>query len=830
MSTETIIYLLGIVATAWAVTFALRALPFVIFAGRRRPLPRWVERFGDLVSPVIIAGLIVYSYSGMEWWTAWPYLAGALTVGLQLWKGNALASIIAGTALYMSLLAFGAPPPSPAEGGDDGGATLSAYAVQGDARVTIDFHAPQRGWLDLLQLSLPEPLSDSLAAATVDVIGRGPRPLSQLAKLENGRLTFRNLDLRPDNGIDLRMVFPGANIQKPLFFKASWLMSTPPLPDSVQGKAYIVHRPRQGEPRPGESAEQTLLRAEREGLAYTATARLVRRPPVRRRRFDARALGLKGDGSTDDTKALNDAIQRLYEEGGGEIDFRKGTFCIRTAHLKSHVYLHIAADATIRALPGMDEPEDAWFKDVSHNAGNGSLDETPYDPYGNYMTKQDVGHSFFRNCMFFAQREEDIRIYGQGRLTGAGVIDTGNGVMGNPRGRRADKMFAFKLCRDIEVGGEGCRPDMWYDKEADEPAYIMPDGSLSVAENRKMLDIDQAGHFFILATGTDNIRVHDVYCGRASTNRARDIFDFMACSDVHVANVYSRVNGDDIVKLGSDCSLGFTRKSSGVYVRNIVGDTNCNLFQIGSETADDITDVYVDNILVLATNKAGFSISSNDGGRVARVFLNSGKTGSLHHRSEMHRTRTPLFLSISNRGRVVGTTVRPYRFRFNKGDELRHELLVTNRSIGHVEDIDLRHVDCDEVYAGSSYYNKTRWKPFDGSQPESTPIIAGFKVPDSEMVEGGLDFTLPDGRMTGYIERVRLEDWRITVKGGHPAGDARRQCPEIGVGKFNIRDLNIQPSYGLWARHVRGLALVDVTFRAEKPDGRPEVVLDDVEK
>ena len=105
MPSDNTLYLISVVATAWAVTFALRALPFVLFAGRKRPLPRAVARFGDLVSPVIIAGLIVYSYSGLAWRTAWPYLAGALTVGLQIWKGNPLSSILAGTALYMALLA-----------------------------------------------------------------------------------------------------------------------------------------------------------------------------------------------------------------------------------------------------------------------------------------------------------------------------------------------------------------------------------------------------------------------------------------------------------------------------------------------------------------------------------------------------------------------------------------------------------------------------------------------------------------------------------------------------------------------------------------------------
>ncbi len=104
---ERILYTAGVVAVAWAVTFALRSLPFVLFAGRGREVPPSIERFGAVISPVIIAGLIVYSYSGLEWRTAWPYLAGLLTVGLQIWKGNPLASIIAGTVLYMCLLNAG---------------------------------------------------------------------------------------------------------------------------------------------------------------------------------------------------------------------------------------------------------------------------------------------------------------------------------------------------------------------------------------------------------------------------------------------------------------------------------------------------------------------------------------------------------------------------------------------------------------------------------------------------------------------------------------------------------------------------------------------------
>lgn len=102
-----VVKMLVIIATGWAITFALRALPFVAFSGGGRPAPKWAERFGVIASPVIIAALIVYSYSGLEWRTAWPYLAGVVTIAFQLWRRNPLLSIMAGTVFYMTMLSCG---------------------------------------------------------------------------------------------------------------------------------------------------------------------------------------------------------------------------------------------------------------------------------------------------------------------------------------------------------------------------------------------------------------------------------------------------------------------------------------------------------------------------------------------------------------------------------------------------------------------------------------------------------------------------------------------------------------------------------------------------
>jgi hypothetical protein len=301
----------------------------------------------------------------------------------------------------------------------------------------------------------------------------------------------------------------------------------------------------------------------------------------------------------------------------------------------------------------------------------------------------------------------------------------------------------------------------------------------------------------------------------------------MECNHVTVTNIYSKVSSDDIIKPGSDCSLGFTRPARNYKVRNVIGDTNCNLFQIGSETADDIMDIHVDNIYVLGANKAGFSISTNDGGHIKEIHLNCGHTGSLHSRSKMLRTYTPFFISISNRGRILGANVR--RFKFDENGVKHDELLVTNVNIGEVENVIINGIDISEVYAGSSYGDKTkRWDAYNDSQRRATPIIAGYKLPDSEVVQGGLNFRLPNGKHTGFVKNISFNDVHLLVKGGNPLADTAAAPPELGVGQYNASNLKLQPSYGLWARHVTGLKITNSSFNYEKTDNRYALFLDDV--
>lgn len=543
-------------------------------------------------------------------------------------------------------------------------------------------------------------------------------------------------------------------------------------------------------------------------------------------KMDIKNFGVSGEDNQDNTEGINKAIDSLHQLGGGILLFSKGVYAVRTVHLKSNVWLYIAKDATLKAIKGADAPESTWFSDRKYRSGLSPTDPGPYADPENYMTKQDVGHHYFRNAMFFAERQDNIKIIGNGHITGDGNLVTGDRVMNNAPDNRADKMFVFKLCTNIEIGGLQRTEDLWYDAEKDEPYYIKKDGSKD-PDISNMLQIDRAGHFVLLATGTDGIYVHNSYFSKAHQGNVRDIYDFMGCNNVTAINIYCKVSSDDIIKPGSDCSLGFTRPASHYMVRNIIGDTNCNLFQIGSETADDIMDVHVDNIYVLGANKAGFSISTNDGAHIKDIHLNCGHTGPIHSRSKMYRSTTPFFISISNRGRIIGATVGKYAFTDH--GEKHNELLVKNVNIGQVENIILNGIDIFEVYSGSSFSGGKRWKPYDGSQKKATPIVAGYKLPDAAEVEGGkLDFTLPNGKHTGYINNIVFNDVHVLVKGGNPLSDTAQAPPELGVGQYNVSNLKVQPSFGLWARHAKALTVNGCTFNYEQPDGRYAIYLDDV--
>ena len=103
-------YALVVLLAVGALSYLLRALPFLLFGGRKEP-PQVVKYVGRVLAPAAIAMLVIYCYAGemakdaaTACAPAAPSLAGVVTVALQLWRRNPLLSVLVGTAIYMALV------------------------------------------------------------------------------------------------------------------------------------------------------------------------------------------------------------------------------------------------------------------------------------------------------------------------------------------------------------------------------------------------------------------------------------------------------------------------------------------------------------------------------------------------------------------------------------------------------------------------------------------------------------------------------------------------------------------------------------------------------
>ena len=94
-----------LVAVMSLVTILLRFLPFLIF---RKQTPAYITYLGRVLPPAIIGMLVVYCLKDITL-TAHPHglpelIAAVCVVGLQVWRRNALISILSGTVVYMLLI------------------------------------------------------------------------------------------------------------------------------------------------------------------------------------------------------------------------------------------------------------------------------------------------------------------------------------------------------------------------------------------------------------------------------------------------------------------------------------------------------------------------------------------------------------------------------------------------------------------------------------------------------------------------------------------------------------------------------------------------------
>ena len=272
--------------------------------------------------------------------------------------------------------------------------------------------------------------------------------------------------------------------------------------------------------------------------------------------YNVKDFGAKGDGDTNDSDAIMDAINQCNADGGGIVQFPSGDYIIASVWLKSNVQLKLEEGTTL----------------VGASDGYDPAEPNEFDMY------QDFGHSHFHNAMICGDSLENIAIIGPGKIDGGGI------ERGEVSDGKGDKQIALTRCENVLFDG---------------------------------LEQINSGHFFYLLNTCSHITMRNM--DMTGGSEGRDGIDLMGCKNVNIHDSSIVDMRDDAIGIKNDYALGVRELTQNVNVWNCTVESQCNGIQFGSETAGDFKDIHYKDITILKGSKSGIGLQTNDGGTIDGV-------------------------------------------------------------------------------------------------------------------------------------------------------------------------------------------------------------------
>lgn len=216
-----------------------------------------------------------------------------------------------------------------------------------------------------------------------------------------------------------------------------------------------------------------------------------------------------------------------------------------------------------------------------------------------------------------------------------------------------------------------------------------------------------------------------------------------------------------------------------VVARNCTISSHCNAIKMGTESGGGFQNITVKDCTVHSPHKsqktygaqrglAGIALEIVDGGTLENVVISGVRIDGV---------TVPIFLRLGNRARVYGQ--KPARQETPKPE------------VGKFRHVVLRDIVAQNV----------------------SPI--------------GCSITGLPGHP---IEDVLLENVTLGFEGGGTKEQASRKIPERPESYPESTMFGVLPAYGLYGRHVTGLALRNVRFETRSPDLRHAMMFDDVQR
>lgn len=305
----------------------------------------------------------------------------------------------------------------------------------------------------------------------------------------------------------------------------------------------------------------------------------------------------------------------------------------------------------------------------------------------------------------------------------------------------------------------------------------------------------------------DNVIIHDSahWSFRIENCDGVDIKNFVIYNNRHVANAdgfdiagSSNVNinhcfvstADDGICIKNAIWLGNTGEMKNITVTDCEVISCCNAFKIGTETTYDISNVTVKDCNFFMKDLypgtvSGIAIESADGSKISNINVEN---------ITMDRVTCPVFIRLCNRNRAAEVDAQSanaveFGQKKEKASSAPKDMFYQNGDINGI------------VISGVKSTNA-----------EIPIIVAGYK----------------QNGTTKYVSDVLLKDVNITYAPYKEVYDKRAFIPEyVDVYPESWRFRNL-PAYGVWARHVKGLKLLDYECAAPRSTWKEKFVMEDV--
>jgi polygalacturonase len=485
--------------------------------------------------------------------------------------------------------------------------------------------------------------------------------------------------------------------------------------------------------------------------------------------FNVRRFGARGEGTTIDTPAINNAIAAAAEAGGGTVTFPAGMYASYSIHLKSNVSLYLGPGATILAAATPLEGTSTGGYDAAEPQG-------PWDPY------QDYGHNHWHNSLIWGEDIHDVAILGPGLIWGKGLSRGHVDDTDLPKTDRpgvGNKAIALKNCRNV----------------------ILRDFSMLAA-----------GWFAILATGVDNLTIDNL---KIDTNR--DGMDIDCCRNVRVSNCSVNSPWDDAICPKSSFALGYRRPTENVTISNCYVTGGYQLgtlldgtfkplgaefkhptgrIKCGTESNGGFKNIAISNCVFESCR--GFALETVDGA-VCEDITFTGIT--------MRDVRnSPMFLRLGTRMRgpkdiPVGSVKRILISNVVSSGALPELCSIVSGVPGHrIEDIKISEVYLHQLGGGTTAMAELNPQEKESEYPEpsmfGTLPSSGFFLRHAKNIEMSnveIATEQPDARPAFWIHDVEGADFfRVKVPGKSHAFALREVRGFRVFGSRKIKDTTLE--------------------------------------